>query len=104
MGNMYQIYYKIYQMAVKCFNGHKIYQHFAFRDPQKYTQIGIFGLKIYDLATLPEVTKRSGKNAFILQRLCSVKLDCWRRQETYMHAVALAVWHSGHRIRLRSIS
>jgi hypothetical protein len=34
-------------------NGHKIYQHFSFQDPPKITQIGIFGLKIYHLATLP---------------------------------------------------
>jgi hypothetical protein len=33
-------------------NGLKIYQDFPFRGPPKYTQIGIFGLKIYHLATL----------------------------------------------------
>jgi hypothetical protein len=27
-------------------NGHKIYQHFPFKGPPKYTQIGIFGLKV----------------------------------------------------------
>jgi hypothetical protein len=26
-------------------DGHKIYQHFLFQCPQKYIQIGIFGLK-----------------------------------------------------------
>jgi hypothetical protein len=30
----------------------KIYQHFPFLGSQKFTQIGIFGLKIYHLATL----------------------------------------------------
>jgi hypothetical protein len=30
----------------------KIYQHFPFKGPPKFTQIGIFGLKIYHLATL----------------------------------------------------
>jgi hypothetical protein len=33
-------------------NGHKIYQHFPFKGPTKYTQIGILGLKINHLATL----------------------------------------------------
>jgi hypothetical protein len=26
-------------------NGHKLYQHFPFQDPPKYTQIGIFGFE-----------------------------------------------------------
>jgi hypothetical protein len=34
-------------------NGRKIYQHFSFHGPPKYTRIGIFGLKINHLATLP---------------------------------------------------
>jgi hypothetical protein len=53
---------KIYQMTTKCTkclyeiytkwtsnitNGHKIYQHFPFQSPPKYTQTRIFGLKIY---------------------------------------------------------
>jgi hypothetical protein len=33
-------------------NGHLIYQHFPLKDPPKFTQIGIFGLKICHLATL----------------------------------------------------
>jgi hypothetical protein len=33
-------------------NGHKIYQNFPFQDPPKFTQILIFGLKIYHLATM----------------------------------------------------
>jgi predicted secreted protein len=32
--------------------GHKIYQHLPLQDPPKFTQIGIFGLKIWHLATL----------------------------------------------------
>jgi hypothetical protein len=35
-------------------NGHKISQHFPLQDPPKFTQIGIFGLKIKHLATLVE--------------------------------------------------
>jgi hypothetical protein len=33
-------------------NGHKINQHCPFQGPPIQTQIGIFGLKIYHLATL----------------------------------------------------
>jgi hypothetical protein len=33
-------------------NGHKIYLHFPFQDPPKFTQSWIFGLKMYHLATL----------------------------------------------------
>jgi hypothetical protein len=43
---------KIYQTAVKYSRGRKIYQHFSFRVPPKYTQIGTFGVIIYHLATL----------------------------------------------------
>jgi hypothetical protein len=59
--------YKMYQMATRCTkglsnitNGHKIYQHFPFQGPPKYTQIEIFGLKIYHLATLG--TRRADVN------------------------------------------
>jgi hypothetical protein len=33
-------------------NGHKMYQHFPIEGPQKFTQIGIFGLKTKHLATM----------------------------------------------------
>jgi hypothetical protein len=33
-------------------NGHIKYQHYPLQDPPKYTQIGIFGMQIYHLATL----------------------------------------------------
>jgi hypothetical protein len=33
-------------------NGHKIYQHFPFKGPTKFAQIGMFGMKINHLATL----------------------------------------------------
>jgi hypothetical protein len=39
-------------MAVNIPNGHKIHQHFPFQDSPKYSQIGIFGMKINHLATL----------------------------------------------------
>jgi hypothetical protein len=38
---------KVDQMALK------IYQHIRLQDPQKFAQIGIFGLRICHLATLP---------------------------------------------------
>jgi hypothetical protein len=51
--------HKIYQMAIKYTkwpqnipNGRKICQHFQLQDPPIFTQIRIFGLKIYHLATL----------------------------------------------------
>jgi hypothetical protein len=37
--------HKIYQMAENSPNSDKIYQHFPFQGPPKYTHIGIFGLK-----------------------------------------------------------
>jgi hypothetical protein len=39
-------------MSVNRSNGHKIYQPLPLQDPPQSTQIGIFGLKIYHLATL----------------------------------------------------
>jgi hypothetical protein len=33
-------------------SGHKIYNHFPIYGPAKFTQIGIFGLKTNNLATL----------------------------------------------------
>jgi hypothetical protein len=53
-GGKYQIYHRIYQMAPKYIqNCHKIDQHIPLQDPPKLTQIRIFGLKKYHLATLP---------------------------------------------------
>jgi hypothetical protein len=65
-GKMYQINtryipngHKIHQMVIKYTkcpliipNGHKMYHHFPIYGPLKFTQIGIFGLKINHLATL----------------------------------------------------
>jgi hypothetical protein len=39
-------------MAQNIPTDHKTYQHFPFPGPPKFPQIGIFGLKIYHLATL----------------------------------------------------
>jgi hypothetical protein len=39
-------------------NGHKIYPHFPFQGPPKFTQMWILGLKIYHLATLFSTTKK----------------------------------------------
>jgi hypothetical protein len=70
-GKNLPIYYKItkwpkiYQIAIKYArwpysipNGHKMYQHFRFRGPPKFSQSGIFGLKMYHLATLRFATRR----------------------------------------------
>jgi hypothetical protein len=40
-------------------NGHKIYHHFPFQGPSKFTQTGIFGLKTNHLATLPKISATS---------------------------------------------
>jgi hypothetical protein len=45
---------------------HKIYLHLPFQDPQKFSQIGIFGLKICHLATLYLMTR-------YICKLCSMK-------------------------------
>jgi hypothetical protein len=45
--------YSVYTKWQVCFpNFHKMYQHFPFQGPQKYTRIGISGTKINHLATL----------------------------------------------------
>jgi hypothetical protein len=46
--------HKSYHMAVKYSKWSiNILQHFPFQGPPNFTQIGIFGLKINNLATLP---------------------------------------------------
>jgi hypothetical protein len=40
-------------------NGHKIYSHLSWQDPPKFTQIGIFGFKIYHLTTLNDTVSRN---------------------------------------------
>jgi hypothetical protein len=64
MGRNIPNYHKIYQMALKYTNWpqirpnvHKIYQLLPLQGPPKFIQIGIFGLKIYHLATLVEISK-----------------------------------------------
>jgi hypothetical protein len=49
--------HKIYQKALKIPYGHKIYRRFPFQGPPKCTQIVIFGIKIYHLATLAKTIK-----------------------------------------------
>jgi hypothetical protein len=44
-------------MAVKCSKWPKTCQHSPFQSPSKFTQIGIFGLKINHLATLFHIAK-----------------------------------------------
>jgi hypothetical protein len=54
MGKIYQVTIKYTEWTQNIPNGHKIYQHLPFQDPPKFTQFGIFGLKIYHLAALAE--------------------------------------------------
>jgi hypothetical protein len=44
--------HKIYKMALKETECHKIDQHLPLQDRPIFTQIGIFGLRVYHLATL----------------------------------------------------
>jgi hypothetical protein len=45
-------------------NSYTIYQHLPLQDPPKFTEIGIFGLKIYHLATLAASGTRPASNFF----------------------------------------
>jgi hypothetical protein len=44
--------HKISRMSLNIPNGHIMYQYFPILGPQKFSQIGIFGLKTNHLATL----------------------------------------------------
>jgi hypothetical protein len=49
--------HEIHKNDVSIPNGHEILQHFSFQGTPKFTQLGIFGMKIYHLATLvPNLT------------------------------------------------
>jgi hypothetical protein len=39
-------------------NGHIIYEHLPLQHPEKFTQTGVFGLKICHLATLFSLSRR----------------------------------------------
>jgi hypothetical protein len=52
---IYKIPTKYTKWSQKRPNGHKIYQHLSLKDPPKFTQIRIFGLKIFHLATLEQI-------------------------------------------------
>jgi hypothetical protein len=79
-----------YQMVTdytKCpkyiLNCHRAYQPFQFQGPRKFTQIGIFGLKIYHLATLiPDRKKAEIKSKCIslTQRFLCRKKSGFRRK------------------------
>jgi hypothetical protein len=45
----------MYQIAASRPHGHKIYQHLPLQDPPRVARFGIFGLKIYRLATLVQL-------------------------------------------------
>jgi hypothetical protein len=57
-GKIYQITIKyIYQMAVKYNKRTQKDQHLPLQVPPKFTQIRLFGLKLFHLAALPAVAK-----------------------------------------------
>jgi hypothetical protein len=51
-------------------NGHKIYLNFPFQGPPKFTKIGIFGMKIYHLASLVDSGVIGDK-----KKLCTGSVD-----------------------------
>jgi hypothetical protein len=51
-GKMYQISTKYTEWLSNRPSVRKIYQHLPLQDPPKITQIWVFGMKIYHLATL----------------------------------------------------
>jgi hypothetical protein len=69
-------------MAIKCQenwpNGHKIYRHLPLQDPPKFTQIGVWGLKIYHLATLVCRAEPSLPQKKIFRNTNESLLHSWR--------------------------
>jgi hypothetical protein len=55
LDTLYQNGGKTCHIATKLPNGHKIYQPYPIQVPEKFTQFGILGLKIYHLAPLNKV-------------------------------------------------
>jgi hypothetical protein len=51
-GKIYQTTVKFATLLQNMPNGHKICRHLPLQDPPKFTQFGIFGLKVCHLATL----------------------------------------------------
>jgi hypothetical protein len=68
-----------YQVATKSPNGRKIFQMtkwnpFPLKDPPKFTQIGILGLKIYHLATLG-CSRRFCTSQHETPNFCIIQID-----------------------------
>jgi hypothetical protein len=61
-------------MVVKRPNGNVLYQHLRLQDPPKFTQIGIFGLKMCHLANLSRKVVSSVLGTYLGQALpgCSL--------------------------------
>jgi hypothetical protein len=53
-------------------NGLKIYQHFRLQDPPKFTQIWIFGMKIYHLATPDKAVTDSNEGTTFVEDVLNV--------------------------------
>jgi hypothetical protein len=54
---MYQVAIKYTKSKQNRSKGHKVCTHLPFQDSPKFTQSGIFGLKIYHLATLAVINR-----------------------------------------------
>jgi hypothetical protein len=83
--------YKIYHMAVKYIKWPKIFQQNPLQDLQKFTQIGIFGFKIYHLATLIGLSKVEASNhARVIGRAVSFFHSITRRKTVIMESYVLS--------------
>jgi hypothetical protein len=64
-------------------NGHKIYQYFPFQGPPKYTQGGIFGMKIFHLASLLPSCFANAKDSCCCKIVSSSFFIISKRFESY---------------------
>jgi hypothetical protein len=78
MGKNIPNHQKVFQMTLKytqwqqnITNRHKIHQHPSLQDLPKFTQITIFGLKIYNLATLTNCIVSRAKSVIIAFQICT---------------------------------
>jgi hypothetical protein len=66
--------------------GHNVYQHIPFQGPHKYTNIGVFGMKIYNLATLPQTQLTTIQRCYVLlptSTLPTFKMSTFKQQNCW---------------------
>jgi hypothetical protein len=106
-----------YQSAIICtyvyvhiLNGQRIQQPFPFQGPPKFTQIGIYGLKICLLATLQHIVSVIVETPFFLQgswrlRLPFLSLSDWCKVRSLFPVNSLTLcWATRIKVAFRCIS